>query len=327
MSSGTGFGKLLLFGEHAAVFGHPAVGMALPLKTQMLLQQPGTPPARRSAEVRELDELVSDAAALLAPESEVPRSLHAPVASVESTVPIGVGLGSSAALTVAVVRAVAAWLGGGNGRRISDGKTWRFAHELERRYHGTPSGIDTGLAALGGARVFRKRGPLPAAERLRTPDIGLIVATLPRTSTTRDLVAGVRTRLEHDREPIGAALDRLGQIAETAAAHLADDERTDMRPDLRSDAEVLGRLATEAQKNLRTIGVSSDTVEEAIESMTSSGAVGAKLSGAGGGGAVFGIFESVAAALEAKTRVENNRATHVWVIESRREGVILTDGM
>lgn len=325
MSSGTGFGKLLLFGEHAAVFGHPAVGMALPLATTIHLRHPGTRSAsERSDQEQELEELVAEAIARLAAEAEMDVNGSPPVpgVSVESSVPIGVGLGSSAALSVAVVRAAASWLSGMSEARIADGTAWRLAHELERRYHGTPSGIDTGLAALGGTRVFRRRLTLPSAEGLRTPEIALVLATLPRTSTTRELVAGVRTRHEGEPRTIGTALERLGRIAESAAAQLTEDAPSHGR----SDAQVLGELARKAQANLRTIGVSSDTVEEMTESMRSSGARGAKLSGAGGGGAVFGIFESVAVALEAMAKIQNGRATHVWVIESRHDGVILRAG-
>lgn len=345
-SEGVGYGKLLLFGEHAAVFGHPAVGISLPLRTRVVVSDAapsdfGTNAfrdeagggVRRPDDLVEIRHLYAEACRLMGgrPEEEYDQSFV-----VDSSVPIGVGFGSSAALSVAIARAA-------KGRpvrtqaegRRSDAEIWRVAHELEKRYHGTPSGIDTGLAALGGARLFRRRkspagrhaGGLPTAESLRSPAAFLVVAALTRESSTKELVAGVRRRLEDEPARISPALERLGRIAEEAAAYLSSKEaHSSVTTRQMQDAVILGELCEEAQMLLRTIGVSSGRVEDALAVLRAAGATGAKLSGAGGGGAVFGLFETAEAAARGKNRLSNLGETRVWVMESHDDGTILIRG-
>jgi mevalonate kinase len=318
--------------------------MALPLSTIAGIEtEQRAPEAPRS----EVGEIVQQAFDLVGPEARSGgrESASGVRISIDSEVPIGVGLGSSAALTVAIMRAVYRFF------RASDGADttliWRGAHELERRFHGTPSGIDTGLATFGGVQAFRRsenpgdssnRG-LPAVEALRRPEVSLVVATIPRRRSTGELVAQVRRQLEEEPESTGTALDRLGRAAADAMRIL----RPQPGPGDRlsgaggripggsgNDAGPIGRLADEAQRNLRTIGVSSDTVEESLEVLQRSGAIGGKLSGAGGGGALFGVYESAAAADRGRTALRRYFESRfagpnyrIWVMESANESITI----
>ena len=161
---GRAFGKLMLFGEHAAVYGHPAVGASLPESLAARLH------GKSAAEwdLHEVDE--PDRApvrgVLSRLEASVPGFMGAARCSVviESTVPRGAGFGSSAALCGAL--ALAAMEHAGITRQGAERRdAWHHAHDAERLFHGTPSGVDTGLSLLGGLLAFRPRPPALPSNR------------------------------------------------------------------------------------------------------------------------------------------------------------------
>ena len=135
---------MLLFGEHAAVYGHPALGVSLPWTLELKIipvADAGHAGSRRATEP--LPALPEQVAAMLA----VPH-LHA-VVEIRSQIPIGLGFGSSAALCVAAERALTS----AAVPPPSAATAWRGAHERERVFHGTPSGADTGLATQSRCRI------------------------------------------------------------------------------------------------------------------------------------------------------------------------------
>ena len=145
--NGRASGKLLLFGEHAAVYGHPALGISLPwtleLKIVPVAETGHTEPRRGIETLPPLPERLAEM--LGAPH------LHA-VIEVRSQIPIGLGFGSSAALCVAAERALT------NATPRSAARSavavWRGGHEREKVFHGTPSGADTGARHFSGSRIL-----------------------------------------------------------------------------------------------------------------------------------------------------------------------------
>jgi mevalonate kinase len=135
--------------------------------------------------------------------------------TVTSELPIGSGFGSSAALCTAIARLLMR-------DYRDDHRTWRIAHELERFFHGTPSGIDTGLTTLGGARAFRfdrsiDHAALPATVAVDLPHCVLTVGSIPRERSTKELVAHVGERRRADPQAIDSMLAQLGALGEAVA--------------------------------------------------------------------------------------------------------------
>lgn len=334
-------GKLLLFGEHAAVYGYPALGMALPVRLTLRIdfeELPGAPhvPHRSAADVRDTLEAIEDrwelpnilgdrphilgeffltverTAAELLPSLEIERFRG--VVSLSSAIPIASGFGSSAAVCASVSRILLAAESSGdlsnpdtnlpaspyhNGAvtpKISTPasnfmpeapqkrRLWNLANRLERFFHGTPSGIDTGLAVLGGTQAFffpeeAPRGALPTAYPRPAFPGWVVAASVPRTGSTKALVASVREQVD-SRETAMEKLRNLGNIAMEAAELLEERD-----PD-RTITETAER-ADQAHALLREFGLSHPTVERALAVGKERGALGGKMSGAGGGGAFY----------------------------------------
>ena len=268
-------GKLILCGEHAVVYGHPAVAMAVDLRTRVRLYPgvPGAPPCLRSAaaDLAHDPRLARALAAVLPPGVQV---------EIDSELPVGRGMGSSAALAVACVRAAAAL----RGEALDFAQTHARGFEMERVFHGEPSGVDHAVSAMGGACVYRRRPEGPEIRALRgLPALPMVVLDSGVAGDTGALVAGVRSR----RPGIDLALDRIGALSAEVCARL-EAGRGDIGP-----------LLDENHELLRQIGVSTPQLDGLVALARAAGAAGAKLAGAGGGGVVLALCPDPAPVLAA----------------------------
>lgn len=269
-------GKLLLFGEHAAVFGYPAVGITLSAALRVALI-PGGEWSTPEISHPDLTALLHR----LEEETSIPAGeLH-----ISSDLPLRSGFGSSAALTVACAR-----LSGVS----TPEDVWRLAHRWEHIFHGTPSGIDTGLSALEGAWMFQRTpgvevspDGLPQAQAITLPELHLVVGSVPRTVDTRALISHVRDMRTAQPAETNTILQKLGEIA-TAVGTTG----------LSENAQAFGEAATEAQRLLDALGVVSDEVAAILSAGIVAGALGGKMSGAGGGGAFFLVCPDAAGAAQ-----------------------------
>jgi mevalonate kinase len=264
---GIGRGKLILFGEHAAVYGHAALGIPLDTETRVEISPEATP-GWRAPELSAADRaVVKRLLETLGDEGE------SGTVRVCSTVPRAVGFGSSAALCVALAAATS----GAEppyGRRV-----WARAHGAERLFHGTPSGVDTGLALLEGMRAFRPDPPsLPEETRLPEVTLALVVGATPRGGSTAALVAGLRDRVRARDVAALSAVAELGRTAEEACSGATAGGEV---------GRAFGTLADRAQLLLASLGLSTAETDALLACGRELGALGGKLSGAGGGGAFY----------------------------------------
>jgi mevalonate kinase len=291
-AEGKGRGKLLLFGEHAAVYGHPAVGLSLPesIRAEVALGGgEGWRFPRALPEERERLCLLLERFRRIIPGLEQARGGELVLVS---DIPRGQGFGSSAALCAAVAAALCSALGRGEPLE----GIWAYAHEAERLFHGTPSGIDTGLALLAGLYLFRPDPPrLPAARRLPGRELPLVVGALPRRAETGELIRRLRERMEAGQRRTARLLGELGDIARRSGELLEDGPQGPAGERL----ALLGELAWQAQERLAALKLSTPELDALLEQGRRAGALGGKLSGAGGGGAFYLIFAEPQAALAA----------------------------
>jgi mevalonate kinase len=294
-------GKLILFGEHAAVYGHPAVGVSLPEGTTVRLLGAVLPEwdlgsipledrERVSAILSRLEDALSGLAA---------RGRRA--VEIESGVARKAGFGSSAALCGAFARAALSQAGEEEDAGGDSTRAWTIAHDAERLFHGTPSGVDTGLSLLGGTCVLRPRPPgLPEYRRVSGRLLRLVVGAVQRDAACAALVGGLAARVKSGDRAARASIDALGGIAANASNILLSNAG--------GIDEALGVLADRAMDQLRGLGLSTPDLDRLLKAARAAGALGAKLSGAGGGGAFFAIARDAAAATLILSRLEAETA-------------------
>ena len=298
--TGRATGKLLMFGEHAAVYGHPALGISLPwcleLRISPVADTVRTGSRRPPGSLPAVPEPL--AAMLGAP------NLHA-VVEVRSQIPVGLGFGSSAALCVAAERALT-WTAA-----PLPAATWRGAHERERVFHGTPSGADTGLATFPGTGflTWKEGARLPSHEPVPAAALHLVVAAVPRRGDTRGHVAAVARRMHAGDTATGQALRRLGWCSGKARELMLGPEPR---------AAALGSVADHAQHLLAELGLGDPAQDRLLQAGRSAGASGGKLSGAGGGGACFLVCCDAATAARVLSAVGEQAAVSAHIVVADR---------
>ncbi len=302
-------GKLLLFGEHAAVYGHPAVGLSLPEGTTVRLGEDEGSEWELGSIPREDQEPVRRILSRL--EKTVPRltARGRCAVRIESGVARDAGFGSSAALCGAFARAALAHAGAEEAAGDEVMHAWALAHDAERIFHGTPSGVDTGLSLLGGTCVLRPRLPkLPEYRRVPVVALHLIVGAVPRGADCAALIAGLGARLRSGDAAARASVETLGRISVEAADVLLSDGAAVSGP--------LGELAESAMDRLRALSLSTPGLDRLLQAARAAGALGGKLSGAGGGGAFFAVASDREAAAFIASRLEDEAAEAGIVLSS-----------
>jgi mevalonate kinase len=268
-------GKVILLGEHAVVYGHPALAAALERRVHVDLLPADDLRIDLRAPERSLTappELARAAAEMAARIGVAPRF----VARVVSELPLGGGLGSSAALGVALARALTQLAG----QECGVERAAELALGFETFFHGAPSGVDPAICARGGAILFHRGEPpqvRPVA--LRRP-VALAVVLTGVLRGTRSTVLPLSVRRAEKQPLYDPMLAFLGELARGGADALE-----------RGDLADLGVRFDAAHGVLSALGVSCPELEGAVAALRGAGALGAKLTGAGGGGAAIGLAE------------------------------------
>lgn len=274
-------GKVILFGEHAVVYGRPALAVAIRDAVVLLSLAPRAKGIRVTVDpwgLRASDESRGPVGRALRTLSGLFAGSAGFEAGVSARIPAGAGLGSSAALAAVLVRALAAT----RGAQPDDDQVRAGVHAIETTFHGRPSGLDGALATLGGVCLFRRSGPDEAgpgvAECLPLDPPPLVVGFSGVSRFTGAMVEQVRRRRGGDPRGVEACFDAIEGCLETG-----------LRAWRAGDLAALGRAMTANHEALRGLGVSTPELDAMVEAALRAGALGAKLTGAGGGGCVMAL--------------------------------------
>jgi len=286
--------KVILFGEHFVVYGEPAIVLAIDKRVYAKAENRSDKRLfLRSVNLNLAGYFENGTFTTEQGDMKEARSKFEPVRlvvekvsekygenvglniEINSTVPVAAGLGSSAAVAAAVTLAVGALLN----VKMSKEDIFRITYEAEKIVHGTPSGIDPAISTFGGTLLFQMdTGFKPLDVRM---DIPVIIGDTGVERSTRgqvEKVLDIREKYPQVVEPIMRA---AREIVLRAIEALEEN-----------DLETLGELMNINHALLYGVGVSDESLEWLINAARKAGALGAKLTGAGGGGCMIAIAKN-----------------------------------
>lgn len=288
-ATATAPGKIILLGEHAVVYGRPAIAAPVWEATARVTVQDASPGSGCTIIAHDLNLTLRltqhDSHALdksepllfllrmvlaeLDMHEEPDWTIH-----IRSSIPIASGLGSGAAISVAFVRAVSKRLG----RQIEDKVVSDLVYETEKLYHGSPSGIDNTVITYG-LPVWFVKGRKPLMFKT-DGSIMIVIGDSGVPAPTKKSVADVANAWRQARDRYDAIFDEVGEIVAQS------------KPAIETGNIVqLGRLFDRNQSLLEEIGVSSPILNRLILAARKAGAWGAKLSGGGRGGNMIALVD------------------------------------
>ena len=284
-------GKVILFGEHAVVYGQPAIAAPVTqvaATAEVRDTPPGTPAGVRliAPDLAQETWLATsdDQDALAAAVRQVQAAAGLPqlpnlTITVHSSIPIASGLGSGAAIAAAVIRALTRHLGRPD--LATAEQVAALAYEVEKIHHGTPSGIDNTVVAYEQPVYFERRQPHNLIQTFAVArPVHILVADTGIRSSTKAVVSDVRRQWTASPAAFNQLFAGCGHLARSARRALEA-----------GDLANLGQLMNENHRLLQAMTVSSAELDRLVAAAQSAGALGAKLSGAGRGGNMIALIE------------------------------------
>ncbi len=272
-------GKIYLFGEHAVVYGEPAIACAVELRTRVRATKSNAIEISSDIGKTALDFDVHPYV------SSAIKKMGSPKVSIEITsdIPVGSGLGSSAAVTIATLVAINIEFGLG----IEYDELARMGHEIEKEVQGAASPTDTFVSTFGGVVE------IPSRKRLELLDCGIVIGNTNKGASpkkTAKLVQQVARLKEQYPDAINPIIKTIGSFARHGEALVSEKNYT-----------ALGKLMNVNHGLLDALGVCTMELSALVYAAREAGAYGAKLTGAGGGGCMVALSDSprkVAEAIE-----------------------------
>lgn len=279
-------GKVILFGEHAVVYGKPAIAVAVDKRAVIKISENQEDNIKVyinnlniSATLDQKNNQIimeNGKSGILKYVLEALKMVHdaSPVTiEIDLDIPIGAGFGSSAAVTVATLAAASRY----NHRKLSRKEIARKAYKVELNVQNSASPLDTTISTYGGAVYLS-----PNAEAIRKLELNwnypLVIGFTPRKENTGKLVEKVRLRKEAYPDIINPLLDAMGILTETALKSIIKKKYSD-----------LGELMNINHGFLDCLGVNTRELSNMVYTARKTGALGAKITGAGGGGSIVAL--------------------------------------
>lgn len=283
--SATAPGKIILFGEHAVVYGQPALAVPVPSVQARAVVSPIIDGDSGYIQIEAPDISLSGAAADLNPDHPLRAAVDAVLGerdlggipackiNISSTIPPASGLGSGTAVSAAIIRALSAFLG----RRLTDEQVSQLTFEVEKIYHGTPSGIDNTVIAHHKPVYYLKGEPFSFLS-IQKP-FSILIADSGIPGHTGEAVHHVRQKWINDPERYDQIFKSIGGISKHA-----------MKLIQTGSPSLLGSLMDANHNLLQILDVSTPELDNLVYTARKAGALGAKLSGGGLGGIIIALI-------------------------------------
>ncbi|MGG5330204.1 mevalonate kinase [Enterococcus sp. AZ163] len=295
-------GKIILMGEHAVVYGEPAIAFPFSgtgITTTVQFHQGNEswiessfyhgPLAKAPHSMRNVTVLLWQ----LVRQFAIQKPFYV---TIESTVPAERGMGSSAAVAVSITRAFFDWLG----LPTDQENILLFVNQAEKIAHGNPSGIDA--ATISGTEPLLYQKGLDFQPFQLNMDAFLVVADTGHKGQTRKAVKDVAHLMEVDRLVTGSRIRQLGQLTKQAQQAI-----------LSNQPELLGAYMTRAQEHLQALGTSNYALNHLIQTALANQALGAKLTGGGRGGCMIALTKNEESGRRLQQILMSAGARDTWI--------------
>lgn len=310
VATGVAHSKLILVGEHAVVHGQPAISIPFPLigvKSTIAPIEKGIY-LESSFYEGPMESAPKVLTGIVNTIKQTLETLHMEDANilirVHSSIPPGKGLGSSASVAIAIIKSLFAYAD----QSCSNEQILQLANISETYAHGAPSGIDSLTITAPSPIWYRKQQPIDYI--IPHGDFHFVVADTGLNADTKTAVDTVTHMIKTMPKKAHNAIERLGDITYQVRGALE-----------KSSKQMLGFLLNEAQKELETIGVSSESLNRLINFARQEGALGAKLTGAGHGGCMIALAKNETHARLLSEKLKQFGAHAVWpfVLNNKKE--------
>ena len=282
---GQAHSKIILIGEHAVVYGYPAISLPL-LEVEVTCQ---VVPAESPWRLYEEDTLSMAVYASLEHLNIKDACIRC---QIDSAIPEKRGMGSSAAISIAAIRAVFDYYQADLPHDVLE----ILVNRAEMIAHMNPSGLDAKTCLSDQPIRFIKNVGFTELEM--NLSAYLVIADTGVYGHTREAIQVVQSKGK-DALPFLHALGELTQQAEKVIRQ--------------KDAEKLGQILSQGHLHLKEIGVSSPEADSLVEAALSHGALGAKMSGGGLGGCIIALVANLGQAQELAKRLEEKGAVQTWI--------------
>ncbi len=286
-------GKIILFGEHAVVYGYPAIATAIDLRAKSSVLDSSKQistisiPDLFQKKQFELNQtpLPQELTALKFIVDSILRNFELKKnfdIKIASQIPSSVGLGSSAAVSVAMVASLSSFFG----KSLNLEEINKLAHESEKIIHSFPSGIDTTISTYGGGIYYENGVIRELPFRISSAYVVIINSLIKRN--TKDIVEKVKKKYEEKQNSIKEIFNNIHEIVIDAEKALIDENLPE-----------IGKLMSLNHNSLKDLDVSHEVLDKIVNVLDKNGALGSKLTGAGGGGCVISLFDDFTKAKDA----------------------------
>ncbi|MBI2611618.1 mevalonate kinase [Candidatus Gottesmanbacteria bacterium] len=322
--------KLILMGEHSVVFGKPSIVTAINKRCFITLKKSRIhkikvylakhleggrnaclPAGRDSFEVKEAVNFISQILKLFSQKFSRTKIPHLEI-TIRSEIPIGVGLGSSAALSVSLMGALSQYINNlWNPQTINE-----YAYEAEKIIHGNPSGVDNSTVSFGGLIWYRKEfeflksiWSLPI-KSYHLPKL-LLVNTEKPEETTGEMIHHVQKLFNKNPKKISSVLNNQEIITKEFLLALKNNE-----------FEKLIKTIRQSERNLESLGVVGQKAQKLIRTIEKKGGA-AKISGAGGTKSASGIILTIHKDLKILEEIARAHNYEYFSVKTGEEGIRL----